>query len=316
MSFAVNRNQVLVGVMLAVAATLVWSGNFIVARGVKNTIPPVTLAFFRWFCASAILLPFGIRQVLKEWPAIRTNLPLLFLGAVMGISLFNTFVYVAGHYSDAINLALIGTTSSPVMSIIMARIFLKEMISKARFIGVLLCISGILLLVSKGDLNNLLHLKFTKGDAWILLAAFSFAVYNIVTRKRTSAITPVSYLTVVFVAGTLFLAPAWLWERSYSVPVHWDTNNVLIILYLGLGTSVFSFLCWNAAIARLGAGRTSLFGNLIPVFSTVEAAIILKEKITWLHVVSFVIIIAGLFIANLKDVYKQRQLPDTALPLK
>jgi drug/metabolite transporter (DMT)-like permease len=74
----------------------------------------------------------------------------------------------------------------------------------------------------------------------------------------------------------------------------------LIILYLGLGTSVISFLCWNAAISRLGAARTALFGNLIPIFASLEAVFFLGEKISVLHLISGVVVITGLIIANLR----------------
>jgi drug/metabolite transporter (DMT)-like permease len=300
MSFVATRNQTIAGIVLAITTTMVWSGNFIVARAVKNDIPPVTLAFFRWLTASAIMLPFAVKQMLKEWPLIKTNWPLLFFAALTGVCLFNTFVYMAGHYSTAINLALVGTTSSPVISIILAYFFLKEKLNLLKVLGLLICIVGIALLVSKGNLSNLWHLQFGKGDVWVLLGAFSFAVYNIITRKKPAALSNTAYLAVIFWIGTLLLFPAYLWEHAVTTPVVWNTQNLLMIFYLGAGASVFSFLCWNAAIHKLGAGRTALFGNLIPIFSTLEAAVLLHEQVAPYHFISFIVIISGLLIANLK----------------
>jgi drug/metabolite transporter (DMT)-like permease len=300
MPFVATRKQTVAGILLAIVATLVWSGNFIVARAVKDDIPPVTLAFFRWLTASAIMLPFAVKHMLKEWPIIKTHWLLLFFAALTGVCLFNTFVYMAGHYSTAINLALVGTTSSPVISIILAYFFLKEKLNLLKVIGLLICITGIALLVSKGNLSNLWQLQFSKGDVWVLLGAFSFAIYNVITRKKPVTLSNTSYLWVIFCIGTLLLLPAYLWEQSVTAPVHWNTQNLLMIFYLGAGASVFSFLCWNAAIHKLGAGRTALFGNLIPIFSTIEAAVLLNEQILPYHFVSFVVIIGGLLIANLK----------------
>src|SRR5262245_17399249 len=124
-----NRSKLLAGAGLAILATFIWSGNFIVARGVIHEIPPVTLAFFRWFTASVFMIPIAWKQIRSEWPLVKKHFPYFFWIALSGIALFNTFIYVAGHYSPAINLALIGTTSSPIMSIILARIFLKEKVS-------------------------------------------------------------------------------------------------------------------------------------------------------------------------------------------
>ena len=175
----IKDNKSLYGALLAIIATIIWSGNFVIARGVAKDIPPVTLSFFRWLSATLILLPFAMKYFLKEWRLVWKHPLLFFLAAAFGISLFNTFVYVAGHHTSAVNMALIGTTSSPVMSVILARVFLKEKITTLRVIGMLVCLIGILWLLSKGHLENLMTLRFTEGDYWMLAAAFCFAIYCI-----------------------------------------------------------------------------------------------------------------------------------------
>src|SRR5204863_7584731 len=139
--------------------------------GVYKQIDPVSLAFYRWAVATIIIFPFAIKRFNMEWHSIKRSWHYLFWVSLTGISLFNTLVYIAGHYTTAINLALIGTTSSPIMAIIMARIFLKEKIGLLKLIGLILCISGVFYLLSKGNIENLLRLKFSSGDAWMLLAA-------------------------------------------------------------------------------------------------------------------------------------------------
>lgn len=246
-----------------------------------------------------IILPFAIKTVIREWSITRRSWHYLFWVSLMGISLFNTFVYIAGHYTTAINLALIGTTSSPIMSIIMARIFLKERIGWMKLSGMLICIAGILFLLSKGDFKNLLSLKFSSGDAWMLLAAFCFAAYNILVRKKPPAISSLNFLFVTFLSGSILLFPFFLWEH-YNAPVtDWNARLTGSILYLGIGASVICFSIWNISISILGAGRTALFGNLIPVFSSLEAVIILNEEFSWVHVISMVVVFAGLLLANL-----------------
>ena len=96
------------------------------------------------------------------------------------------------------------------------------------------------------------------------------------------------------------LFPFYIWEVNRTVPVIWDTNLLLAILYLGLGASVICFLVWNIAINKLGAGRTALFGNLIPVFSSIEAVLLLHEQFTWVHIVSMIIVFTGILLANLR----------------
>lgn len=280
-------------------ATIIWSGNFIVARGVIRDIPPIALAFYRWLTASILMVPIAWTSFRQEWPLVRREWKYFLLTALTGVSLFNTFVYIAGHYSPAINLALIGTTSSPILAIVLARLFLKEALTWQRLIGLSLCISGILYLLSRGSWQNLLALQFGKGDAWILLGALAFSIYTILVRRKPGGINPVNFLLIIFSLGTLLLLPAYLLESRSAAPIQWNGYLFGVILYLGLGASVISFLCWNAAIARLGAARTALFGNLIPVFSTVEALWLLKEKITFMHILSGILVMSGLLIANL-----------------
>ncbi len=185
------------------------------------------------------------------------------------------------------------------MAIILAAIFLKEKIRPLRLIGLLICISGILLLLSRGSLQKLLGFHFSVGDWWLIAGAFLFAVYNTLVKVKPHGISPLSFLVVIFCAGTLMLLPFFIWENMNSDPVQPTWNLFWIVVYLGLGACVISYLCWNAAIAILGSARTSLFGNLIPVFSTMEAVLILNEKITAVHLISGVIVIAGLVLANI-----------------
>jgi drug/metabolite transporter (DMT)-like permease len=297
---SISTKDVYTGIGLAVLAAIIWSGNFIVARGVSQQIPPVSLAFYRWATATLIMLPIAWKQFREQKVLLRQHSAYLFWTALSGITLFNTFVYIAGHYTKAINLALIGTTSSPVFAIILAAIFLKEVIKPLRIVGLLLCISGIVLLLSQGSWQKLQAFHFTAGDGWVLLDALSFAIYSILVRRKPAAIQPLSFLFTVFAIGTLVLLPFYVWELNTMPAVQWDTNLVLIILYLGVGTSVIAFLCWNLAIGKLGAARTALFGNLIPVFSTLEAVLILGEEFLMIHIVSGILVIAGVIIANLK----------------
>ena len=295
-----HTQQITFGIALAVLATLIWSGNFIIARGVIKSIPPVTLAFYRWLSATVIILPFAWKYFIAELKIVKQGFWFLFLAAVTGVSMFNTFVYIAGHYSTAINMAILGTCSSPIMSVILARIFLKEKITSLRIFGMIVCIVGILLLLSKGHLENLLSFRFTKGDWWVLAAAFTFAIYNTSVKKKPKEMNPANFLFVIFLIGMIILLPFYIYELKEKGGIAINPSNLGAIIYLGLGASVICFLIWNKAIGALGTGRTALFGNLIPVFSTIEAVLLLNEKITSVHIISFILVVAGLIIANMR----------------
>lgn len=300
MSETLQPKTVYIGIVLAILATIIWSGNFIVARGVIHRIPPFSLAFYRWLTASVIILPLAIKKFNSEKTIVLKHGKYLFWVALSGITLFNTLIYIAGHYSPAINLALIGTTSSPVFAILLAAIFLRERIRPLRILGMIICISGIVVLLSGGSFERFIHFHFSTGDWWMLAGALAFAIYNTLVRKKPTTITPVNFLFVVFSMGTILLLPFYIWEVLHADDVMWDIDLILIILYLGMGASVICYLLWNAAIARLGSARTALFGNLIPIFSTLEAVWLLNEEITVIHMISGLLVVTGLVIANLR----------------
>jgi drug/metabolite transporter (DMT)-like permease len=298
MNLTEPKSKILPGVVLAMIATLIWSGNFIVAREVAGSIPPISLAFLRWFTATIIILPFTAKGFVAEKQQILTSKYVLLGAAISGISLFNTFVYIGAQYTTALNLALIGTTSSPVITAILAKFFLKEKITMIRIAGMLVCISGIFLLLSKGSWQVLSSFRFDKGSWWVLLAALSFACYNIFAKKRPSTISNNTFMGVTFTTGSILLAPFAIWEMITHPSIVWNVKLIVIIFYLGIGTSVISFWCWAEAINRLGAARTALFGNLIPIFCAIEAVLLLNEKFTLLHFMSLLLVTAGLLIAN------------------
>ncbi|MCU0387220.1 MAG: DMT family transporter [Chitinophagaceae bacterium] len=298
------KSPVVSAFLLAILATFLWSGNFIVARAAINDISPIHLAFGRWLVASLIMIPIGLKALQNEWAGIIKGRMNILLAGLFGVCIFNTIVYVAGHHSEAIQLALLGTTSSPVFSFILARIFLKEIIPARRLIGLLICIVGILFILSKGSLDTLLHLRFSPGDWWILLAAFSFAAYNIIVRGRPVKVSSVAYLSAVFFSGTLMLLPFAIADLSMGSIPRISLSLAGMILYLGAGTSVAAFFCWNVAIARLGAARASLFGMLIPVFSSIEAIWLLKEKMIFAQIAGMILVFAGVFLANINPVKK------------
>ena len=305
MSTSNKKQHFLFGVALALITVIIWSGNYVVARGVSKQIPPISLAFYRWATASICIIPFAYKKVIAEKQIIIQHKNYLFWVSLTGVAIFNTFIYLAGHYTTAINLALIGTTAAPIFATILAAIFLKEIISLYRIAGMVLCIVSILFLLSKGSLQNLINFHFSKGDALMFFSAFSFAIYNTLVRKKPTNLSPISFLMVTFIVGTLLLLPFYLNELSYSQPIVWNSNLIATILYIGIGNSVIGFLCWNAAIGKIGASATILFANLIPIFSTIEAVLILGEQFSNVHLIAGVLVITGLVIANFQKKKKQ-----------
>jgi len=296
-----TRANIYTGAALALITTMIWSGNYVIARGINKQLPPVSIGFYRWSLATICLAPFAFMKFFREKETILQHKQYIFWTALTGVTIFNTFIYLAGHYAPAITLALIGTTAAPIFATILAAFFLREKVSVLRIGGMIICFVGIIFLLSKGSFEQLSQFQFGKGEVLVLISALSFAVYNTLVKKKPVSISPLAFLFVVFALGTICLAPFYLYELIHEPAVRWTMNMFSIIVYLGIGNSIIAFFCWNTAIAKMGASNTALFSNLIPVFSTIEAILFLGEKFEFIHLVSGVLVVTGLIIANLKQ---------------
>ncbi len=218
---------------------------------------------------------------------------------MLGITIFNTLIYFAGKTTSAVNLSLIAI-SIPLFIVMLSRIVFKEKVSTTQNIGIAIIITGVLVLISKGSFQALLHIQFAIGDVLMLFACFFFACYTILVRKKPDELTPKVFLFSVFVIGTIFLLPLYVIEHIYFKKVTLDSKTILITGYVGVCASLISFYVWNEAIRLIGTSKTALIYYLIPVFSGLLAYLFLNQEISLSQMISMGIIITGLLITNKK----------------
>ena len=290
------NKQVQIGTILAIIACAIWSGNFIASRYSIQLAGPISLAFFRWTIATFTMLPFALKNFKKEKQLFKDNLSYFFWMALVGVAVYNTMIYQAGHSSTAINMALFGSIIHPIIATLLAAWLVQEKLHWKSIAGIVLGIVGIIVLLSKGDLNTLLHFKFAAGDLWMIGSGCCFGAYNVFVRKKPIGISNNSFLLVLFAIGTVLLFPFAMYEMAYVQPVHFSKELLIVVLYIGIGNSTIAYLLWNMAIHRLGAAKTALFGTLIPFLSSIEALFILNEQFTIFQIISGVIIVSGIVI--------------------
>lgn len=284
------------GYLLALLATIIWSGNFIVARGLSQTYSAISLAFFRWLIAAIIITPFALPYIKRDFVALKKQWKLMVLLSLLGITLFNTFIYHAAHSTSALNLSLIAITA-PFYVVILNRILFKEILSAKQIIGFVVLIAGLLLLLSKGDLAVLLQLQFNRGDMLMACAASIFGTYTVLVRKKDNSIGNLSFVAVTFILGVTLLFPLFIGEQLlYAPDITFSKVSVIQLLYIGIGPSVISFYLWNRAIVNIGSTRAATIYNTLPIYSALFAALILDEGILPIQIISSIVIVAGVFL--------------------
>lgn len=286
------------GYLSALIATIMWSGNFIVARDLIDTVPPVSLAFWRWTVATIVLFPFAIKPLLADWGIIKEHKRYITITAILGVSLFNTLIYIASHTTSVMNLSLIAITF-PIFIILLSQIFYNEPITKNKYIGVLLVAFGIVTLITKGNFIVLKNIDLAIGDLWMLVGAMTFAVYSLMLKKKPQQLGSRSFQLITFLAGLLFLAPFYLWESNQS---SFDIQNIsrhtlYSIIYIGLFASLAAYFLWSKAISTIGPAKASMIYYTLPVFSGIAAYLFLGEAIKTIHLLSMLLIMIGIVIA-------------------
>lgn len=296
------------GVLFALAATIVWSFNFIAARGLAESVPPCTLAFGRWFVAFCAVLPFALPSLIREWRHFLEHWRYYLIISLIGIAFFNTAIYKGAQTVPALNMTLIATTS-PLFTLVLARFFFGESISAARLAGIFLALCGVLLLVARGDVQALLSLSFHEGDLYLLSASLSFSIYTLLVRKKPGGCGLLSYFTVTFGLGMAFLAPAVIWELRQAPSFQITPTLVGGLLYMGLGASLFSFWCWARAINLIGPSRAAVIYYSLPLFAGIEAVFLLGEPVLWVHFAGGGLILGGLCLATVEGKAKETPPP-------
>lgn len=292
-----QNRQIISGYLFAVGATAIWSGNFIIARGLNESIPPISLAFWRWVVAVVVFLPFALKSIITEWDILKKNIVYLSVTSLLGITTFNTLIYFAAHTTSAINLSLISITF-PVFIVILSRIFFHELITVNKGIGIILVATGVVLLITRGTLARLLNISFAIGDVWMLAAAITFAVYSILLKRRPAQLSIWAFQLSTFILGLIFLFPFFIWEYTTTPSVEVDMKTISAILYVGIFASLSAFILWNKAIVAVGPSKAGMIYYTLPLFSGFLAYLFLKEGISMVHFYSALLIVSGILVAN------------------
>ena len=286
--------------LMLVCATLFWAGNFNVGKiAFMENIPPFSLAFFRWLLVWIILLPFTLKEILKIKKEIFKNLPLLFLLGFTSVAIFSSFTYNALNYTQIINASLFNT-AIPAMIILVCFLLKIEKTNIFQLSGLLISILGILVIITRLDMNILLTLDFNRGDLFMLGGVIAWGIYSAFLKKRTFKVSLLALVQIFCSLGLLILFPAFLYELMQGKTLVVNKDLFYILLYVAIFPSIGSYYCWAGAVSIIGANRAGIFLSLIPLFSIIFAIMFFNEKFLFFHFIGSILIIIGLFLSNKK----------------
>ncbi len=239
-----------------------WAGAFYAGKSAVTAAPPVMTAFLRFFVAGIIFLAMAwtqgvFHEVQGRWRSV-------LILAFVGIFLYNLFFFQGIKLTSTVNGSLIAG-ANPAVTALLSRFFRGERLGARRWWGIFISFCGVILVISQGSLAVLLQLKMNPGDLLIVGAATCWAIYSILGKDVMRQVSPLAASAFACYAGSLMLFPAAL---ATTTQFEWKADPIfwLDILYMAVFASVLSYKWWYEGVLEIGASRSAVYVNLVPVF--------------------------------------------------
>ncbi|WBF55195.1 DMT family transporter [Lysinibacillus sp. JK80] len=276
---------------LMLVTSLLWGGNFVVAKTLVAHASPMTLTLVRWLIAVIVLLPLVWWKEKRLVPAKAALVPLCLMG-ITGVALFNIFQFLALERTTSTNAGLISTMNT--MSIaLFSFAFLKEKINGLQLLAMVLSLLGVFLVLSKGDWQLLWHFQLNTGDLWMVAAVCVWGLYSVCSKWAMQTTSPLMATLYAGLFGVLILVPFTITDFTFS---EIDSSFILSLLYTGVISTVVCMVFWNIGVQQLGATTSGIFLNFNPIFTALLAFLFIGEQLSWLQGIGGIIVILGCYL--------------------
>lgn len=281
---------------LLIFTALIWAGNAVAGKWAVGQVSPLALTSLRWLIACVALVPLAARQVSREWRLILPRGRFVVLMGACGYTAFNALFYVAGTHTSATNLAMI-QGAIPVIVLLCSLLVYHTSVRPMQAIGVLVTLLGVAVAATHGDWEVLRTLAFNQGDLFMLVACLFYAGYTVALRARP-AVSGLTFFAAMAVAALVTSLPLMVAEWM-SGSLIWPTpQGWAIVVYVGLGPSLVSQLCFMRGVEMIGPNRAGMFVNLLPVFGALLAVVLVGEPLRPHNVAALALVLGGIFIAE------------------
>jgi drug/metabolite transporter (DMT)-like permease len=282
--------------LVLVATLLLWSGNWIVARAVRDAIAPGLATVCRLLIVLVILLPFALPELRKKGPLLSARdwkivAALGFTGGGVHLGL----QWLGLHYTTATS-GILYLSTTPVFIMLMS-VPLGERVRARQWLGVLVSFCGVFLIATRGEPARL---SFNVGDLMALASMMMWAGYTVLLRLRRDPLDTTELLVLVCLFGLLFMTPWVAWELVFNPKLALDARGYLAVLYSAIGSFLLAYAGWSYVVKRMGAVRAGITMHLMPAFGVILSALFLAEYPGWYHFAGIALILAGVALSSLK----------------
>ena len=273
------------------------ASNLVVARGGVEYVPPISLAFWRWTLVFLILLPFTYLTLKKNYKVLKKEYKKLFFLGATGCGICGAFPFIAGMSTTMANMGII-YTSSPIFIIAISVLFFKDKINLSRIAGLILCLTGVIIIICKGDLTFLINFKFTSGDLWILGAAIGWAVYSIFLINWKSEFSLMARFTLIAFFGSICLLPFYIIEESFFFNTTFNNNFLFWVLFAAISPGIIAFTLYTKVQKFVGASLAGFTLYIFSIYSAIYGIILFGESLLSFHYYGAALVFTGVYLAR------------------
>ena len=279
------------------------ASNLVVARGGVEFVPPISLAFWRWVVVFSILLPFTYLSLKKNYRIIKKEYKKLFFLGAMGCGVCGAFPFLAGQTTTVANMGII-YTSSPIFIILISSIFFNEKINLTKIIGLIACLFGVFVILTKGDSDLLINLKFTIGDLWMLAAAIGWALYSIYLFYWKTELELFQRFTLISLFGAISLFPFYIGEEIFFKNTIFNYNFLTWVIFAAVSPGIIAFTLYTLTQKQLGASLTGFTLYVFTVYAAIYGYFLFNEELENYHYLGTTLVFFGVYLAKKKNVKK------------
>ena len=277
--------------VLLVLATLFWAGNYLVGEQVVGVVDPLSLTWWRWVLSALPLVVLAQLLERPDWRAVARHWRSLLVYGVIGVAGYPLLLYAALQHTSAASASIINAANPAV--IVVAAVLLGQAVARwDTWAGVGLGLVGVLLVLTRGDLDRLLALRFNLGDLLMLAAVLAWTAYTLLGRRL--GVPPLASTAVQVVLTTLVLTPVTL-VSGLAVPP--DATSWWSVVYIVIGPSIGSYVCWNLAVSKVSPTVAGVSMNLVTVF-TLALAALLGQPPTLVQLLGGALVITGVLVTS------------------
>jgi len=278
------------------ATLLLWSGNWIVARAVRDDISPGVATAGRLVLVLLILLPFTFTGLKRKFRALQGKTVLLAIG-FFGGGLHLAFQWLGLHYTTATS-ATRYLSTAPIFILLLARPLLGERIAGRQWTGVAISFCGVVLIGTQGQLSVV---SFNVGDALALASMAFWGAYTVLLRLRRDALDMPEFLTVLCALGLVTLLPWVAFEYLHGMQMNLSVHGAVAVVYSAIGSLLLAGAGWAYVVKRSGAARAGVTMHLMPGITVVLSMLFLDEYPHWYHGAGIALILAGVALSSWRN---------------